>query len=326
MVCQVRDHPLVQKVTRLYEKISSLDDLRPSKDVDALFTQLVLTCIPPSPIDVTALPCPWLHLMRSHLIKLCGQAESLLESHFSTLLGDSYQLPIHNLQVFPYYSNYINLARLEFSLLKDHLPRDGPLPRKVAFVGSGPLPLSSIVLARDHLTSSIFYNYDIDPSAASMAKKLVSSDPDLSQRVLFRTSDIFNLTEELGEYDVVFLAALVGLDKEEKVRVVRHLVKYMKDEAMLMARSAHGARAFLYPVLEPSELQGFKVLSVHHPSDEVINSVVVARKCPPLQSMFLPKVGKKGEQVVGCNKCSKQFCDFDSGNNRGTAIDSGLIL
>ncbi|KAI4304254.1 hypothetical protein MLD38_039795 [Melastoma candidum] len=325
MVCQVRDHPLVQKVTQLYEKISSLQDLRPSKDVDTLFTQLVHTCIPPSPIDVTALPCPKLHLMRSHLIKLCGQAESLLESHFSALLGDSYQFPIQNLQIFPYYSNYINLARLEFSLLKDQLPADGSLPRKVAFVGSGPLPLTSIVLARDHLTDSIFYNYDIDPSAQSMAEKLVSSDPELSKRVLFQTSDIFKVTDELRDYDVVFLAALVGLDKEEKVRVVEHLARYMNDGAVLMARSAHGARAFLYPVLEPSQLQGFKVLSVYHPSDEVINSVVVARKCP-LPSTILPKDGKKDKQFAGCNKCSNQFCGLDYGNNNDTVIEPGLIL
>ena len=45
-----------------------------------------------------------------------------------------------------------------------------------------------------------------------------------------------------------------------------------------MLRSAHGALAFLYLVLDPSDLHGFEVLSVFHPANEVISSVVIARK------------------------------------------------
>lgn len=79
----------------------------------------------------------------------------------------------------------------------------------------------------------------------------------------------------------------MGMDKEEKVEVIAHLAKHMAPGAILMLRSAHGARAFLYPVVEPCDLMGFEVLSVFHPSDEVINSVVVARKfssMAPVQS------------------------------------------
>lgn len=68
------------------------------------------------------------------------------------------------------------------------------------------------------------------------------------------------------------------MDKEEKVEVIAHLAKHMAPGAILMLRSAHGARAFLYPVVEPCDLMGFEQLSVFHPSDEVINSVVIARK------------------------------------------------
>ena len=82
----------------------------------------------------------------------------------------------------------------------------------------------------------------------------------------------------LKDYEVVFLAALVGMDKEGKVKFVDHLAKYMAPGALLMLRSAHGAHAFLYPLLDPCDLHGFEVLSVFHPTDEVINSVVIARK------------------------------------------------
>ncbi|KAF5789809.1 putative nicotianamine synthase [Helianthus annuus] len=79
-----------------------------------------------------------------------------------------------------------------------------------------------------------------------MASRLISSDDDLSKRMFFHTMDIMEVT----------------------------------DGAVLMLRSAHGARAFLYPVVNPEDLQGFEVLSIFHPQDEVINSVVIARKDP----------------------------------------------
>ncbi|KAJ7977861.1 nicotianamine synthase-like [Quillaja saponaria] len=305
MGCQ--DEVLVEKVCELYEQISSLESLKPSKDVNMLFTQLVLTCMPPSPVDVTKLNRR-VQEIRAKLIRLCGEAEGLLESHFSTLLG-SFEKPLDHLNLFPYYSNYLKLGLLEFNILEQHCTH---VPNKIAFVGSGPLPLTSIVLASNHLTTTSFHNYDIDPLANSNALRLVSSDPDLSQRMVFHTNDIMNVSHALKDYDVVFLAALVGMDKEEKIRVIDHLAKYMAPGAILMLRSAHGARAFLYPVVDPCDLRGFEFLSVFHPTDEVINSVIIARKYPmPIHSL---------DQGLGSmilpSKCSEiqTFNPFNHGN------------
>ncbi|XVE63124.1 hypothetical protein DITRI_Ditri06bG0174700 [Diplodiscus trichospermus] len=300
MVCE--KDPLVQKVCELYEKISSLDSLKPCKDVNKLFTQLVVTCMPPSPIDVTKL-CKRIQKIRSKLIRLCGEAEGLLESHFSTILA-SFENPLHHLHIFPYYSNYLKLSQLEFNILTKHC--SNVVPRNVAFVGSGPLPLTSIVLASFHLPTTSFHNYDIDPSANSKALRLVSSDPDLSQRMFIHTTDIMDVTNALKDYDVVFLAALVGMDKDEKVRVIDHLAKYMAPGALLMLRSAHGARAFLYPVVDPCDLRGFEVLSIFHPTDEVINSVVIARKSPLTKQSV--------EQPLGPTKLPNKFFDIEMFN------------
>ncbi|KAG7030119.1 Nicotianamine synthase, partial [Cucurbita argyrosperma subsp. argyrosperma] len=272
--------PLLREVCALYDQISSLASLKPSKNVDTLFTQLVLTCSPPAPgLDIASLPQP-LQAMRAHLIRLCATAEALLEVHFSSILA-SFENPIHNLSIFPYYSNYLKLSLLEFDILTSHCRR---VPSSIAFVGSGPLPLSSIVMASTHLKGTIFHNFDIDPVANSMAGRLVCSDSDLSKRMVFHTADVMEVTEAFGEYEVVFLAALVGLEEEEKGRVLRHLGKHMAPGAYLMLRSAHGARAFLYPVVDVRDVEasGFEILSVFHPTDEVINSVVIARKVSDL--------------------------------------------
>ncbi|XP_026451704.1 nicotianamine synthase 3-like [Papaver somniferum] len=117
----------------------------------------------------------------------------------------------------------------------------------------------------------MFHNYDIDRSANALASNLVSADPDLSERMLFHDTDIMDVTTGLSDYEVVFLAALVGLNKEDKRKVIDHLAKHMAPGSLLMLRGAHGARGFLYPIVEPSDLPGFEVLAVFHPMDDVIN-------------------------------------------------------
>ncbi|KAG6531359.1 nicotianamine synthase 9-like [Zingiber officinale] len=267
---------LVQRISGIYERISKLGSLSPSEEVDGLFTELVHLCIPVVAIEVCELS-PEVQAMRTKLIKLCGEAEGLLECHYSDLLA-SFDNPLDHLELFPYYNNYVKLSQLEYTLLARH----APAPARVAFVGSGPLPLSSIVLAARHVPASAqIDNYDVDAAANERARRLVRGDGGVpgGARLEFHTADVMDVTLALRGYDVVFLAALVGVEREEKARVVEHLARHMAPGAVLVARSAHGARAFLYPVVDPAEdLKGFEVLTVHHPADEVINSVIVARK------------------------------------------------
>ncbi|GAA0160305.1 hypothetical protein LIER_16887 [Lithospermum erythrorhizon] len=270
----VKKDPIVQKVSKIYMKISNLKSLKPSKDVNMLFTQLVLLCTPPNPIDVTKLH-KTIQEMRLNLIRLCGEAEGLMEKHYATILG-SFDNPLHNLSIFPYFSNYIKLSHLEYNILSQHYPSGAP--NRVGFVGSGPLPLTSICLAMYHMTTTVFDNYDIDAEANIMASRLIASDLDLSKRMFFHTKNIMKVTTKLKDYDAVFLAALVGMNKEDKVQVIDHLATNMEPGALLIVRSAHSARGFLYPVVDPCDLRGFEVLSVCHPTDEIINSVMIARK------------------------------------------------
>ncbi|KAK8947875.1 Nicotianamine synthase 3 [Platanthera guangdongensis] len=331
MVCQV--HPtvtevgeledsriskLVSTITGLHEAISKLPSLHPSPEVNTLFTSLVTACIPsfPSLSGLSSLPSSALSI-RNHLISLCSTAESLLELHHSSILlslsvSSSSLLP--HLPLFPYFSNYISLSHLEASLLLSHLPRH---PTLLAFLGSGPLPLTSILLASRHFPSAFFHNYDIDDTATVSAAALVSNDPSLSARMEFFTADAAAIGPRLRNYGVVFLAALVGVGKEQKAAVVEHLAKYMAPGAMLVVRSAHGARMFLYPVVEPGELHGFEVLSVYHPDDEVINSVIVARK------IGVECAGGGAPVAAGCKSCEAKMMNHTHGGMVVEELPSG---
>ncbi|CAH8392194.1 unnamed protein product [Eruca vesicaria subsp. sativa] len=92
------------------------------------------------------------------------------------------------------------------------------------------------------------------------------------------------------------------MDKESKVKAIEHLEKHMAPGAVLMLRSAHGLRAFLYPIVDPCDLKGFEVLTIYHPSDEVVNSVVVARKLRGSSEARNSQIGRC--VVMHCN-CSK---------------------
>ncbi|GJZ23222.1 nicotianamine synthase, S-adenosyl-L-methionine-dependent methyltransferase [Tanacetum coccineum] len=316
---------LIEKVCQIYEQLSKLETLKPSKDVDNLFTQLVHACIPHSSINIATLP-PNIQEIRSKLIRLCGEAEGLLEAHFSTILG-SFKNPLHHLNIFPYYSNYLKLGRLEYDILNKHYSTTTQkTPKRVAFVGSGPLPFTSIVLASYHLKDTTFHNYDIDSMANSMASRLVSADHDLSKRMVFHTADIMDVTDDLKNYDVIFLAALVGMNIEDKNKVIQHLAKYMAPGAILMLRSAHGARAFLYPVVDPNALHGFDVLSIFHPDDDVINSVVISRK-------FVEPVNIDNDyhalDIGSLMASSCKYCDIQPFNHplgHMKMIDESMIL
>ncbi|EOA22839.1 hypothetical protein CARUB_v10003563mg [Capsella rubella] len=308
MAC--KNNLVVKQIIDLYDQISKLESLRPSKNVDTLFGELVSTCLPTDTnIDVTKLS-EEVKDMRSNLIKLCGEAEGYLEQHFSTILGSlpEDQNPLDHLHIFPYFNNYLKLGKLEFDLLSQH---SSHVPSKIAFVGSGPMPLTSIVLAKFHLPNTTFHNFDIDSHANTLASRLVSRDPDLSKRMIFHTTDVLNATEGLEEYDVVFLAALVGMDKESKVKAIEHLEKHMAPGAVLMLRSAHALRAFLYPIVESSDLKGFQLLTIYHPTDDVVNSVVIARKLGG--SSMTGVNGTRGCMFMPCN-CSKVHAIM---NNRG---------
>ncbi len=42
-----------------------------------------------------------------------------------------------------------------------------------------------------------------------------------------------DVTNALKDYEVDFLAALVGIDKEENIRIVDHLAKYMAPGSLI---------------------------------------------------------------------------------------------
>lgn len=83
----------------------------------------------------------------------------------------------------------------------------------------------------------------------------------------------------MSSFEVVFLAGLVGGTKDVKTRIVKNVVARCRKGTLIVLRSAHGVRKFLYQEVDVGVLPelGLKVLLVVHPWNHVVNSVVVCR-------------------------------------------------
>ncbi|KAF2465258.1 Nicotianamine synthase [Lindgomyces ingoldianus] len=299
-------HELVQEIGDLYISLSrlALTSLAPSPEVNSLLTRLVELCIEPRRGEVVnhvfQLKGTWTTLF-CKLRSLCATAECELENHWaqqilnsrhgSSALSSEPKALLHS---FPYYQNYLDLSRLECSTLEGFLlahPIDSrPSPSRIAFIGSGPLPLTSFCMLNRYPKASV-HNIDRDIDALRVSWELTMM-LGYGERMTFEGRDVSSekscgeLVEGHGEiadwskFDVVFLAALVGMDSQSKIEILASLGKKLSPGTLVIARSAHGLREVLYPALELSEELhriGFKILVVVHPWTKVVNSVIVLR-------------------------------------------------
>lgn len=248
-----------------------MGSLEPSQRVNHLFSELVSISTSGSRSDAASvLDDPIVEAIREALWRVCARGEYELERYWARRIGAADD-PLVELRRFPYVPNYENLTRLELSALRG--VRDAP-PRSVLFIGSGPLPFTSLLLAERYgLTVT---NIDVDEEACVSGRTLARR-LGLSDRLSFLRADAM-ACDDLSEFDCVFLAALVGMNKREKRRLLRHLAAAMRPRSLLLVRSSQRLRALLYPEVDIHGMEPFVPLLEVHPHDEVINSVIVAER------------------------------------------------
>ena len=101
-----------------------------------------------------------------------------------------------------------------------------------AIIGSGPLPLTSLcilqALERRGCGPRCVYNIDNNPAAISESSKLCCRLGHGEDAMCFQCADAMRDTLNLGRFDVVYLAALVGTCYEQKINIIRNTVKTMR--------------------------------------------------------------------------------------------------
>lgn len=184
------------------------------------------------------------------------------------------------LHQFTYYSNYVDLTRLELNMI---LALSIDPPRKFAFIGSGPLPLSSLCIA-DSLTreggeKALVHNIDNHHGAIEQSSEMCRMLGIHAECLRFQCAEATS-AEGLEEYDVVYLASLVGTTQAQKTEIISTLVKRIRPGALLVLRTAHSLRSLLYPLINVSTKMASgdaERLVMMHPYNHLVNSVVICQ-------------------------------------------------
>ncbi|KAF1930543.1 Nicotianamine synthase, partial [Didymella exigua CBS 183.55] len=282
---------LASEIRDILHALSKLPDLRPGNKINTLLTRLVSLCVIPYSTELVNyfFNIEGVLTLCEKLRPLCATAEGELERFWASKIVDesvkSQETPHQTralLTTFPYHQNYIDLSRIECATLSAFLPSPTTPPQNIAFIGSGPLPLTSLCIL-DIYPSAHVHNIDRDTSALAISRDLCSR-LGYADRMSFACTDVGAVEGEdetkWATFDVVFFAALVGMDTPSKLAILEDLVRKLRPGTLVVARSAKGLRGVLYPILELGEdleRVGLEMLVEVHPWTKVVNSIIVFR-------------------------------------------------
>ena len=183
---------------------------------------------------------------RPALLNGLSRAEYEMELYFSDLFLDNPNFTEDNLNDFWYLQNYIDLVDLELETITLPAQKD----KEVVFIGSGPLPLTAIIMAQK--TGMNITCLDMDEAA-------IARGHDLTEKL--GISDHIQYKQSAGhEYDykntaLVMIASLVG-NKEDVLNTIQNTADELPQVAI---RSAEGLHALLYEPVTTSILDDFNM-------------------------------------------------------------------
>lgn len=285
---------LFREVSSIFAALAALPDLKPGPQVEQPLTRLVEICITPHSEAFASyvLSTDGVEALCAKLRPLCATAEGELEKRWTEqsllALGPPLNQPSARevLSTFPYYQNYLELSRIECSALEAFFPACSascrPMAQSIAFIGSGPLPLSSFCLL-ERYSEAVVHNVDRDADAIRVSGAFAEA-LGWGDRMTWECGDVGGMqhlqTTNWKDFEVIFLAALVGMDSKSKIEILGKIAREAEPGTLVVVRTARALRSILYPVLElGDDLKdaGYEIMAVVHPWTKVVNSVVILK-------------------------------------------------
>jgi hypothetical protein len=209
-------------------------DLSPRNEkVTHTLTHLVKTLTQCTSKNISGylLSTPDLKVERDELPNLCGMAEGEMEKYWARKLISETGLELSS---FWYYSQYCELCQAETELFKQRTFK------KISFLGSGALPVTAIMMARQ-LPQSKIICVDFDAEACDLSEQLCKK-MNVEKQIDIRCMDALQYQPEHDEL-VVCASLLQGRDQ------VYQRLKSL--DCGLIVRDAEGPYQYLY---KPAEL------------------------------------------------------------------------
>lgn len=275
--------PTLTRVIDLYHCILALPSLVPSPSVNQAFSELVSLCLQiriPSKhliehlLDVQQADDRSKFNVRS-LIERAMEAEGCMERHWAKTLAADANINIA-MRTFWYWDNYTALTRYEL----DSLTAAGCMSMdRVAFIGSGPLPLTAVLVGQETRGEVVLYDRDVEANVLATAwVQRLATGTNPAVRYSFKDLDVWaEDSAAFARYDVVWVAASVGVDGAEKRAIVDHLRRGMRKGTFLAVRSVEMGCSLLYPEIKHSEFANLDIVRHDLPPPGVVNSVMILR-------------------------------------------------
>lgn len=259
--------PLIDHVETITQKLKTQQHLQPNKLVNHLFSDLVVTIQTHDSMSCQNFVQEHnLHYLAQQSQCLCSEGEYALEMYWSKKITTAH-CPQQAIQRFPYLHNYQQLVDLELQVMKPTSP-----VKKVLFIGSGPLPMSAILLANQYWhIDCIDKNQTAHDHGQAVVRALGIA------HIHCICADIHN-QENLAQYQIIIMGSLVGTTSHEKELILRHIHDRVSPGTKVIVRSSHGLRELLYPSINISQLTQWSIEHIVHPKNDIINSLIVLCK------------------------------------------------
>lgn len=300
--------------------ISQLGLLDPRPDIAREIDELVLFCCSTAISSVT-----FQYLMDTDpvfkascktLNRLLSQYEYQREKHWAKLYAsDDHHLSLEN---FPDINDYRQSIRLEM----DSLEKIGirfvqslrsndecnNMVTKMVFIGSGPMPISSMLILNEYAPFTDIHNIDMSEEANQLASKACQQilPQHLARRIHFITHDMkqrpmpLELRSILKECQLIFIAALVGDNEDVKLQILRNILETLFEDTTkgrtqhIVIRTTTGLRQVLYPKIGVETITmlnqkmndnqndnfvgSLEIESIVHPGNDTRMSIIVIKK------------------------------------------------
>ncbi|URN96411.1 MAG: hypothetical protein NAG76_09405 [Candidatus Pristimantibacillus lignocellulolyticus] len=197
-----------------------------------------------------------------------SEAEFLVELSVSREIVKSKSSASDVLTKLPTWSIYKSLVSQELSMLRQFIRQNGHAEKlPIIFVGSGPMPLSAIIL---HLLS------DVEVICLEMDSVAYEASCFLLERL--GLADKVTVVMENGSqfdyssYSRIFVASLV----HNKLEVLEQIIHTTSDP-IVAVRTAEGIKQLMYEAIDESQLnkQGWRIVERTYPEENlVINSTL----------------------------------------------------
>lgn len=192
-------------------------------------------------------------------------------------------------------TNYQLSDRFDYLLRRELSLLPGPVPDRVLFIGSGPLPISAIYFHR--ITGKPIDCLDRDQEAVKTSRQVIAK---LGLSDAIRVFNGMGEDFKLGEYDLILIALLA----KPKRRILRNIRKKAAPDCRILCRTSFDLRTLVYEPTPADVLLGFDAVAKQLAEGEQTISTLLlegtAYKGPDIKLRWLETIDERIANGLSC--------------------------